>query len=271
MLSPAQISLFRKKIWLFYRASGRCFSWRHVDDPYRVMVSEVMLQQTQTHRVAPKYELFLLEFPTLALLADTNLRDLLSVWQGLGYNRRARYLRDAARLLMDDHGGVIPNSTDELQKMPGIGHATASAICAYAFNEPVVFIETNIRAVFIHTFFPGAERVHDRELVSLIEQTVDRNNPRDWYYALTDYGVMLKAQHANPSRRSRHHVKQSKFEGSDRQIRGAILRLLSRDGVLSLDLLLDRLGGSQERFARIIDGLVSDELVVWQDNRLQIA
>jgi len=270
MLSPIQISAFQQKVWDFYRTSGRPFPWRYVDDPYRVMVSEVMLQQTQTNRVEPKYELFLSEFPTIVSLANAELCDVLCIWQGLGYNRRARYLREAARGIVEEHGAQVPSDVEALQRLPGIGHATAAAICAYAFNKPVVFIETNIRTVFIHTFFDDLNQVHDRDIIPLVEATLERDTPREWYYALTDYGVMLKARHANPSRRSRHYIKQSKFEGSDRQIRGEILRILALRGSVCQEELVGLLNQPCDRLERIFDGLVADCMIVQKGGQISI-
>ena len=260
-LSFTKIEAFRKTVWSFYRAHGRQFPWRHEADPYRVLVSEIMLQQTQTHRVEPKYELFLETFPVLKSLARASLQELLRVWQGLGYNRRALYLRDAARVMVDEHDGCVPNDPKTLQQLPGIGPGTAGAVCAYAFNCPAIFIETNIRTVFIHHFFRDQAGISDRQIEPLVGTTLDQSNPRDWYYALTDYGVMLKAKHGNPSRQSKHHVRQSKFEGSDRQIRGAIIRMLTCDGSVSPESIIANFGDAA-RVGRIIDGLVADRLVV---------
>jgi A/G-specific adenine glycosylase len=188
------------------------------------VISEIMLQQTQTYRVEPKYQAFLAALPTIQDLAHADLRTVLTLWQGLGYNRRGKFLHMLAQEVMRKHEGVIPDTPELLVQLPGIGKATAGSICAFAFNKPTVFIETNIRTVFLYHFFAGQQGVDDRELFPLVAATVDQENPREWYYALMDYGVHLKKSLPNPSRSSKHHVIQSKFEGSDRQIRGAIPR-----------------------------------------------
>jgi len=185
-----------------------------------------MLQQTQTDRVVPKYKEFIKTFPNFQALARASLRDVLRAWQGLGYNRRAKMLKCAAEMIVKEYKGRLPKSEEELVKLPGIGKYTAGAIAVFAFNKPAVFIETNIRSVFIHFFFRNMTKVRDSELLPLIEKTLDRKNPREWYAALMDYGAMLKKKHSNPSRRSSHHTKQSQFEGSDRQVRGCIIKVL---------------------------------------------
>lgn len=186
-----------------------------------------MLQQTQVDRVIQKYKEFIKAFPNFSSLAKASFRDVLVVWQGMGYNRRALYLKQIAEKVVNDFGRKIPKIPDKLVELSGIGRHTASSICAFAYNLPVVFIETNIRAVFIHEFFKDKTGVKDSEIMPFVEQTLDRQNPRKWYNALMDYGMMTKSQYGNPSRRSAHYTKQSKFEGSNRQIRGKILKLLT--------------------------------------------
>ena len=267
-LTKKQITSFRRFIWAFYAEQGRSFAWRNVDNPYHVVVSEIMLQQTQTYRVAPKYEQFIAAFPDFSFLASASLRNVLSAWQGLGYNRRGKYLQQIAQKVMSEHNGALPQFPDILETFPGIGKATAASICAFAYNIPTVFIETNIRAVFIHSFFPYKDTVHDREIMPLIEQTLDHNNPREWYYALMDYGVMLKKKFGNPSRRSKHHTQQSTFKGSDRQIRGAIVRQLTKTETLHVDDLFARLELEEKlpvdikRTQKILDQLIEEKMVL---------
>ncbi len=255
------VSRFKETIWNYYYAHGRCFSWRNVDDPYKVFISEVMLQQTQTKRVIEKYEQFLAEFSSFEILAAASLRDVLSVWQGLGYNRRGKFLHEAAQTIIRNYRGIVPNDPDELVKLPGIGPATASSICAFAFNSPTIFIETNIRAVFLHCFFHGKSDIHDKQLLPLIAKTVDQENPREWYYALMDYGVYLKQTISNPSRASKHYLVQSKFEGSNRQIRGKIIKLLTDHNALTEKELLQKTESQAERFTPILKQLINESIV----------
>ena len=229
--SPAhRLEGFRAAVLEHYRAQGRDLPWRRTRDPYSILVSEIMLQQTQVARVLPKYRLFLDRYPELPLLARAPLGAVLEVWQGLGYNRRALSLHRTAQIVVDEHEGRLPRSFSQLRRLPGIGPATAAAVCVFAYGDPLVFIETNIRSVFLHHFFPGCVDVPDRDILPLVEATLDREDPRRWYYALMDYGVWLKKTNPNPSRGSRHHAIQTPFEGSRRQLRARTLRAVLEAG-----------------------------------------
>ncbi|MBI3573883.1 A/G-specific adenine glycosylase [Candidatus Kaiserbacteria bacterium] len=229
---------FKKLVWAYYRKNGRhTLPWRKTRDPYRILVSEIMLQQTQATRVVPKYEAFLKRFPTIQKLAQAPLSEVLRAWQGLGYNRRAKFLHEAAKAIVKNHAGRVPRSHSELVNLPGIGPYTASAVRAFAFNEPDVFIETNIRTAFIHHFFRGRTGVRDTELVEVLAQVLPKRKSREWYFALMDYGSFLKRTEGNASRRSAHHTKQKPFKGSDREVRGAILRTLSEKSLTKAQIL----------------------------------
>lgn len=270
MITQEQKAIFQAAIWSFYQQQGRTFAWRHNTNPYHVLVSEIMLQQTQTQRVVEKFEQFITTFADFATLASAPRADLLSVWQGLGYNRRALYLQQAAMRVVEEHNACLPADHDALRALPGIGPYTAAAVCAFAFNQPTVFIETNIRAVFIDAFFPQQEKVADKDLMPLIAATVDIENPRDWYYALMDYGVHIKSTRKNPTRKSKHYTKQSKFEGSDRQIRGAIIRYLVAHNNQTLDALHAAIPCAPERFERIINGLQAERLITLVDGVIHL-
>lgn len=255
------IAQFAEFIWNFYHQNKRDFAWRNTNNPYYIIVSEIMLQQTQTHRVIAKFEEFIAAFATIEDLAAAPLRDVLSVWSGLGYYRRARFLHQLAQKVMQEYAGIIPQDPKILQTFPGIGPNTAGSICAFAFNQPTIFIETNIRTVFIHSFFRDRESVSDKELLPLITAAVDQNNPREWYYALMDYGVFLKARTTNPSRKSTHYAKQSKFEGSDRQIRAKILKFIVNARSASHQDILVHSAQDAVRVERIIERLVAESFV----------
>jgi A/G-specific adenine glycosylase len=256
------IAPFQEFVWNFYRQNKRDFVWRTTDNPYYILVSEIMLQQTQTHRVITKYEEFIAAFSTFESLAAAPLRDVLSVWQGLGYYRRARFLHQTAQIVVNEYGGVLPQDPKILQMFPGIGPNTAGSIVAFAFNEPTVFIETNIRTVFIHSFFCDSNAtVSDKELMPLIAQSVDHYNPREWYYALMDYGVYLKSRQVNPSRRSAHYSKQSKFEGSDRQIRAKILKVVVNEDKISHEQLVKIINDDGNRVEKIVAQLLAEKLI----------
>jgi A/G-specific adenine glycosylase len=234
---PTILADFRQTVVAYYQAHRRDLPWRRTHDPYRILVSEVMLQQTQVPRVLVKYEEFLDAFPTVGALAAAPLEAVLRVWQGLGYNRRARSLKQSAAIVAGELDGEFPRTVPELLRLPGVGPATAAAVAAFAYGEAHPFIETNIRAVYLHHFFSDRTDVSDREILPLVEATLDRADPRSWYYALMDYGVELKRTHPNPSRRSRHHTRQSPFSGSRRQLRAQVLRVvLDRPGVTAAEV-----------------------------------
>lgn len=227
-----QLEDFTESVWQYYTSHGRHdLPWRLPEadgsfDPYKILVSEIMLQQTQVSRVMPKYHQFLEQFPSFAALAAARLSDVLRAWNGLGYNRRAKFLWQCAVQIVENYGGHLPDTAPELIKLPGIGNNTAGAVLAYAFNKPSLFVETNIRTVFIHHFFSDQEGISDREILDLLAATLP-DNPRQWYWALMDYGTFLKQTVGNLNTQSKHYTKQSRFEGSKRQIRGQVLRLLS--------------------------------------------
>jgi A/G-specific adenine glycosylase len=230
-----QVAAFRAVVLKHYQEHGRDLPWRRTRDPYRIFVSEMMLQQTQVARVLDKYPAFLAAFPDVQSLAAAPLAAVLRVWQGLGYNRRALALHRAAQIIVADHQGIIPRSPAELDRLPGVGPATAAALCAFAYDVALPFLETNIRSAILHFFFPEEVAVADARVLPLVELTLDRAAPRDWYYALMDYGAWVKRNHANPNRRSRHHAIQKAFAGSHRQLRAQILRLLLAEEPQTLD------------------------------------
>jgi A/G-specific adenine glycosylase len=259
-ISTREIRAFQKIVYEHYRAHGRHhLPWRKTTNPYRIIVSEIMLQQTQVERVEKKYREFLKIFPTLKSLAHAPLADVLRAWQGLGYNRRAKMLHKAAQKVVKHHGGRMPRDFDALTKLPGIGPSTAGGVCAYAHNMPVVFIETNIRRVFIHHFFKDAEGVGDADIKPLVEITLDQNNPREWYSALMDYGTFLAETIPNPNRKSTHYTKQSRFIGSKREVRGAILRALAERPLTEKELY--SLPFEKERIIEVLLNLSSEHLI----------
>ena len=235
------------------RAEGvrlyRDLPWRNTRDPYEIWLSEVMLQQTQVPRVLTRWPEWLERFPSVFALAEAPTSEVLAAWQGMGYNRRALALKSAAEEVARTYDGVFPTATRELVALPGIGPATAQGIRSFAFDLPGVYLETNVRTVFLHHLFPDVPGVPDKELVPLVAsacpsgpagadeapkppakgfadaQDAD-DTPRSWYYALLDYGAHLKKTVPNPSRRSKGYTRQSRFEGSRRQKRAEVVRIL---------------------------------------------
>jgi len=264
------IKSFQQKVRNFYLENYREMPWRKEPSAYFVFVSEVMLQQTQVPRVLVKFEEFIKKFPDFKSLASASNHEVLSFWSGLGYNRRAIFLRNAAIKIWEDYQGNVPNNHEYLVKLPGIGPNTASAIQAYVYNEPVVFVETNIRTVFLHEFFPGKHEIDDKNILSLVKQTVDKQNPREWYWALMDYGTFLKKKFGNQNRRSKQYTKQSKFEGSIRQVRAAIIRSLIKIPGQSKKELFNSTEHADHRFDSALDSLVKDGSIKYAHKRYSL-
>ena len=264
-------SLFNNYLYNYYEKNKRSFAWREEITPYKVLVSEIMLQQTQTDRVKEKFDLFMHLFPNIYTLAQAPFDQVLAAWKGLGYNRRALALHEIAKNILLEENGTLPFEPERLVRYKGIGQATAASICAFAYNKPTVFIETNIRTVFIYIFFKNNDVVHDKELFPLVQELLDEKNPRDWYYALMDYGVMLKKKFGNFSRLSAHYTRQSRFEGSDRQLRGKILAVLLEHKIVTQEQLSFYLESyDSERIEKITQTLLDDNLIVKKESGLLI-
>lgn len=264
-VEPAFCSL----VWDYYYQHRRSMPWRDDPSPYNVLVSEIMLQQTQVGRVEPKFQEFMERFPSLAKLAAASLEDVLRAWSGLGYNRRAKFLWQAAQAIERDFDGRIPNSLPELLTLPGVGRNTAGAMLAYAYNQPTVFIETNIRSVYFYHFFNDEEaQVTDAQLLPLLEATLDREHPREWYWALMDYGAYIKKQTGGQLQKSRHYTKQSTFQGSRRQLRGQILRELLTESRTRTQLFES---SNDQRLDDVLRDLQNEGLVSINEGRYYIA
>lgn len=269
-LTERDVAAFRALVYRYYERHGRSFPWRETTDPYRILVSEVMLQQTQTSRTVPKYRSFIDRFPDVQTLAAAPLQDALEAWQGLGYNRRAKHLRQAAMDIVERFDGVVPRDEAALRSLPGVGPYTAAAVRAFAFDMPSVVMDTNIRTVYIYFFFPDRGEVDDGDVRPLVEATMDRGSPRRWYSALMDYGAMLKQHVGNPGRRSTSYTRQSRFEGSDRQIRGAVVHLLL-DGPMDRRAVVDAIDAEETRVLDVIERLRREHMVALDDGRLTVA
>ncbi len=238
--TPAQ---FVSTVLSFFKENKRSFPWRKKTpssrvSAYKILVSEIMLQQTRTDRVEQKFKEFLREFPTLFALADATPREVLVVWKGLGYNTRALSLLNASRTIQKEFGGRIPKDPKKLASLKGVGEYTAKAVSTFAYNEPHIFIETNIRSAFTHHFFKKSSAVPDSKLAPLMEKcllvaTNRKIPPRDWYAALMDYGAHLKKSGVLINHKNCLYKKQSPFQGSNREVRSKITTLLLK--VASMD------------------------------------
>jgi A/G-specific adenine glycosylase len=262
---------FQQMVLSHYEKHGRDMAWRNTTDPYLVLVSEIMLQQTQVERVNTKFPEFIRAFPDFAVLATAPLGNVLTVWQGMGYTRRVIALQKCAIRVMTEYDGTLPADVDLLATFPGIGRATASSIVAFAFNKPVVFIETNIRRVFIHFFFTGTDPVSDAEIFPLVEKALYRKNPRVWYWALMDLGSALKKTVINPNRRSVHYTKQTPFEGSDRKIRGVLLKILLKNQILDDEEIFGYVAEDPHRVRKILGDLEAEGFIKRRNNRFSLS
>ncbi|HET6746774.1 MAG TPA: hypothetical protein VFH06_01560 [Candidatus Saccharimonadales bacterium] len=259
---------FQELIWEKGGELYRSMPWRDDTRGYYVLVSELMLQQTQVDRVIPKFAAFIEKFPNERALAKASLGEVLTLWNGLGYNRRAKFLHEAAKMIHHEYSGAFPNTKEQLMKLPGVGKNTAGAILTYTFNEPIVFIETNIRTVYFEHFFKEGVQVSDDELSKVVEETIDREHPREFYWALMDYGTWLKKQGAGRLDKSKHYKKQSPLKGSVREVRGQIIRLLMEKdwGVFELENAVN----GDDRFDKALDGLLADGLVEKTGSKLHL-
>ena len=261
-VSDTILQQFRRFVCSYYHEFGRHdMIWRHTKDPYLITVSEIMLQQTQVSRVETVYPKFISLFPTAEALAGASEADVLSAWQGMGYNRRALSLQKLCRIIVNEYNGVFPKTPDELIKLPGLGPATSCSIAAFAFNQPVVFIETNIRRIFIHCFFRGRSEVDDSEIFPLVKAALPEN-PREWYWALMDLGSAMKKSVENPNRKSRQYVKQSAFEGSNRQLRGNVLKKMLEVKEADAASVAAALGSSGEAVKNILEAMEKEGFFV---------
>lgn len=264
MVSKGAIRAFQDTVRQHYELYGRHdLPWRRPEangafDPYRILVSEIMLQQTQVPRVIPKYLEFLTEFPDINALAAASLGDVLRAWSGLGYNRRAKFLWQAGRQVQKEYDVVLPDNVSELTRLPGVGKNTAGAVLAYAFDRPEPFVETNIRTVFIYHFFPGEQGTTDAQILEILSATLPRAGSREWYWALMDYGTFLKQAVANLNKLSKTYSKQSLFEGSRRQLRGKIIRLLGQKPLSKANLQKEI---NDERLNDVLADLLHEEMI----------
>jgi A/G-specific adenine glycosylase len=260
---------FVKTVWGYYGQHGRTMPWREPEpdgcfDPYKILVSEMMLQQTQVERVAPKFKAFIKQFPNLEVLAQATLYEVIELWSGLGYNRRAKYLHDAAKELSRK---PFPQAVEELTKYKGIGPNTAAAVLVYSYNKPLIFVETNIRTVYTYHFFNQQTAIKEIAYCKKLAITIDADNAREWYWALMDYGTYLKKNGVRNNAQSEQHIKQNKFEGSMRQIRGEVIRQAQKNVFVSdlIKVIPD------ERLIKALEALQKDGLVKVNNGRLSIA
>jgi A/G-specific adenine glycosylase len=291
-MTSGKIRQFQDEVLTYYNTHKRKMAWRDISNPYKIFISEMMLQQTQVERVKIKYAEFIKKFPTLRSVAQASTPEVLKVWQGLGYNRRAFFIKKSCEEIISKYKGVFPKDFETLQTLPGIGPSTAGALCAFAYNQPVFFIETNVRAVILHFFFKNKEKVTDKEIMEVLKKVSPFCHPgfipgsrnakreipgqvqddvlivssRDWYYTLYDYGTFLKKslgtkKKTSLHKQSKHYTKQSKFEGSFRQKRANVLKLKLTDPDISDTDIISKLNITEQDLEDVLDALTKDGLI----------
>ena len=258
ILDQRRIRNFRRKIWRHHKRHRRDLPFRNTRDPYRITVSEIMLQQTQIARVVPKYEAWTARWPNWRSLARAGRKQLLRQWSGLGYNRRAIALGELARKVVDKHGGELPADDHELLTLPGIGPYTAQAILIFAFDQHLAAIDTNIRRVILHELDLPVSTT-PKEIETIARRLVPRGGAREWHYALMDYSAL-----ALPRRLEKipPASKQSPFAGSLRQIRGEIIRRLTTATSVHLSTVSRALNRNLADVRRAAESLARDDMIV---------
>lgn len=271
MENKKEIEKFQKTVWDFYKKNKRNFPWRRTKDPYKILVSEIMLQQTQADRVVRYYEKWLKGFPNLESLAKAKFSEIYPYWQGLGYNRRGLNLQKAAQKALAEYKGKLPKDVSLLEEFPGIGPYTARAVSIFSYNTPVACIETNIRRVFIHHFFGGKTSISDEQILKIAQRALPADKTREWHWALMDYGTHLKSLPASrqANRRHKNYAVQSKFEGSLRQIRGAALRILSGESTNSKTLIarIKKTTNQDAKKIKTVIVILEKEGLIMQNNK----
>jgi A/G-specific adenine glycosylase len=268
-IDTKSVAIFQERVMTWWSKNARDLPWRHNPTPYEVLVSEVMLQQTQVSRVVPKYIEFLKEFPTLESLASASTKQLLTVWSGLGYNRRAIWLKEAANQIIERV--EFPKDVDELRKLKGIGPYTSRSILIFAFNEDLATVDTNIRRVLIALGFAD-EDTSDKELQEIADALLLKGKSSDWHNALMDYGSAVLTSSSTGIEPT---SKQPQFIGSVRKIRGLIVRMLTKSESLSIDEIASHLSNEENDsvdLKGVLDQLIQDRLLEKTDSgRYQIS
>lgn len=267
MIEPEE---FRASVREAAALCARDLPWRRTIDPYAILVSEFMCQQTQVGRVVPKYLAWMERFPEPASVAQAEVSEILALWSGLGYNRRALALAESCSLISSAWSGGIPADENALLQLPGVGPYTARAVLVFAFNQPSVLIETNIRTVYIKHFFPGADAVSDREILKIAERCLDTRDSRAWHNALMDYGAEIKRVEGNHSRRALAYQPQTSFSTSFRRVRGAVLKALVGTGQADVEALYAALPFSRENLEKAIDALVAEGFAIRYGSRVRL-
>jgi len=262
VFSPERVQEFQKKVFSFYQKNKRDLPWRKTTDPYKILLSELMLQQTQVNRVILYYEKWIARWPAISALASASLAEVLQAWMGLGYNTRAINLHKAARKIVTEFDNDVIEAMKQYKEIPGVGRYTSQAVQIFSTNTDLVTVDTNIRRIFINEFHLP-EKVSDKELWGLAKRCLPKGRSREWHNALMDYGALfLTAQKTG----IKPKTQQSRFEGSDRQLRARIIRILLQNDE-SLVNISRILNVDSSWLQRILEKLISEEIISKKNNR----
>jgi A/G-specific adenine glycosylase len=265
--TKARIIKFQQTVLRYYQEYGRDLPWRKTTNAYHILLSEVMLQQTQVDRGMAYYLTWTKRWKRVQDLAKANRVDVLKAWMGLGYNNRAINLHKTAQKISEEYDGDVIAAVKDFKNLPGIGPYTSAAVRIFARNEDIVTVDTNIRRILIHEF-ALPESTSDKELWALAEQCLPKGKSRDWHNGLMDYGATLLT-----SRKTgiKPKTQQSKFEGSDRQIRAKILRyILSNDSVSKQVLFTKFSKTDQDRLQRILAKMIDQEMLTYSQSTYRL-
>jgi A/G-specific adenine glycosylase len=270
-ISIQKILGFQTKIFLWWEKNRRDLLWRRTHDPYQIFISEVMLQQTQVTRVLPIYLKFISKFPTVNALSHAPISDVLKAWKGMGYNRRALYLKKAAGEIVKKYDGIFPDDEKILLTLPGVGKYTARAILVFAYRKDISLIDTNIRQIITHFFFDDGKQ-KEKDIEEIATQLVPVGKSWEWHQALMDYGALALRGDVKPSKKTKKHEKVP-FRESDRFFRGRIIDALREKSYSELELIefmIENHGKNGEFFNRILTGLEKDDLIKRKQGRISL-
>lgn len=272
-LSKKKISTIQTTVLDWYKTNKRNLPWRSTRDPYHILVSEIMLQQTQVSRVIPKYEEFLKRFPTVGKLASVSSAEVIRAWKGLGYNRRALNLQRAARVIVGEHNGKVPSDLEALRELPGIGRYTAGAIRNFASGIDTPAVDTNVKQ-FLDHFVPASAARTENDYYDLAEQLMPEGKAREWLHAVMDYSALvLKSNKVTGSTLRVEPRKSEPFVGSNRYLRGRIIDRL-RDQAQTASALFAAIAKpidvEQGRFQALVTALQSEGFLTRKGRTLRL-
>ncbi len=279
-ISQEKTKRFQEEILTWYNEHQRDLPWRHTRDPYRILISEVMSQQTQISRVVTKYTEWLVRFPTVVVLADAPVSEVLKYWSGLGYNRRALNLKKTAEKIVNEYDGTFPDNERELLKLPGIGPYTARAILCFAFNKQVAVVDTNVRKVILTQIIDRSNvlrlsdssektSLSERDMEEIAQKLLPHGKAYEWNQALMDYSsaVLKKEKMQIP--------KQSKFIGSHRYYRSKVLRVLLDKKKVNVDKIGELIKkeytiAEEEWLSKLLNELAKEGFIVIEKNFVRL-